>query len=102
MPKPCRSEFFWNCSKHQAHGDAVMKVKVTQDWCERMARLEGDAAVGVGLLACDPVSLLDRQIANGNRDATGRWLREVREDECGDCGLPITDIGDVCPHCGAA
>lgn len=46
-------------------------------------------------------ALLDKQIANGNRDVNGNWLRDARLNECGDCGLPIEGDDMRCPHCGA-
>lgn len=32
-----------------------MKIEITKEWCLRMAHLEGDAEIGAGLLALDPV-----------------------------------------------
>src|SRR5262249_30886035 len=32
-----------------------MSIKITKDWCMRMAELEGDAEFGAGALAIDPV-----------------------------------------------
>lgn len=32
-----------------------MKIEITKEWCRRMAELEGDAEIGAGLLAFDPV-----------------------------------------------
>jgi transcriptional regulator with XRE-family HTH domain len=32
-----------------------MRIDLTKDWCTRMAQLEGDAEIGAGPLAIDPV-----------------------------------------------
>ena len=32
-----------------------MKIEVTKEWCTIMAMLEGDAEIGAGWLAADPV-----------------------------------------------
>ena len=32
-----------------------MRIDVTKDWCLRMAELEADEEIGVGLVAVDPV-----------------------------------------------
>ena len=32
-----------------------MKIDITKDWCANMAEIEGDAEIGAGLLARDPV-----------------------------------------------
>ena len=32
-----------------------MKLDIEKEWCIRMAQLEGDAEIGVGRLAVDPV-----------------------------------------------
>ena len=32
-----------------------MKIEISKEWCMRMARHEGDAEIGAGLLAIDPV-----------------------------------------------
>jgi hypothetical protein len=31
-----------------------MRVEFSKDWCLRMAQIEGDEEVGVGLIAADP------------------------------------------------
>jgi hypothetical protein len=33
-----------------------VKLEITKDWCIRMAQLEGDAEIGAGLLAMDPIT----------------------------------------------
>jgi HTH-type transcriptional regulator, competence development regulator len=32
-----------------------VKLEITKDWCIRMAQIEGDAEIGAGLLARDPI-----------------------------------------------
>ena len=32
-----------------------MKLRISKEWCIRMAQLEGDAEIGAGRLAIDPV-----------------------------------------------
>ncbi len=32
-----------------------MKIEITKEWCRHMAELEGDAEIGAGPLAVDPV-----------------------------------------------
>ena len=36
-------------------GGRKMKLEIEKDWCIRMAHLEGDAEIGAGRLAVDPV-----------------------------------------------
>ena len=36
-------------------GEVEMKIEISKEWCMRMARHEGDAEIGAGLLAIDPV-----------------------------------------------
>ena len=36
-------------------GKHAMKIEITKEWCRRMAELKGDAEIGAGPLAFDPV-----------------------------------------------
>ena len=36
-------------------GEVTMKLAISKEWCMRMAQLEGDAEIGAGRLAIDPV-----------------------------------------------
>ena len=60
-----------------------MKMEISQEWCIRMAQLEGDAEIGAGRLAIDPV--FDDMTApvttsddEGLNIAFGRFVRLMR------------------------
>lgn len=38
-----------------------------KDWCMKMAKLEGDAEVGVGLLAIDPVFMDEKGLTSAEK-----------------------------------
>lgn len=53
-----------------------MKIEVTKDWCKTMALREGDAEVGAGFIAVDPI--IDGQTAPESRLALGRFVHLMR------------------------
>lgn len=60
-----------------------MKIKIEKEWCLRMAEIEGDAEIGVGPLAIDPVfpgesvSVMSSD-ENESHIAFGRFVRLMR------------------------
>ena len=54
-----------------------MKMEIGEEWCMRMAQLEGDAEIGAGLLAIDPVGET-ASVAASEGAAFGRFLSLMR------------------------
>lgn len=70
-----------------------MKIEITKEWCLRMAHLEGDAEIGAGLLAFDPI--LDRftpavDILDEPGIAFGRFVQLMRRNR----GLTIEKLAE--------
>ena len=72
-----------------------MKQEISKEWCMRMAQLEGDAEIGAGRLAADPV--LDGETApaaavdeKGPNVAFGRFVSLMRRRR----GLGIEKLAD--------
>lgn len=60
-----------------------MKMEISQEWCIRMAQLEGDAEIGAGRLAIDPVfdgapAPVATSDDEGSNIAFGRFVRLMR------------------------
>ena len=62
-----------------------MKIKIEKEWCLRMAEIEGDAEIGAGPLAVDPVftgesvpAMSSDEDENEPRIAFGRFVRLMR------------------------
>ncbi len=61
-----------------------MKMEMTKEWCLRMAQLEGDAEIGAGLTAADPI--FDGEVMPAGATAAseetniafGRFIRLMR------------------------
>ena len=71
-----------------------MKIDVTKDWCVRMAELEVDEEIGVGLIAVDPV--FDGESAHLAQSekpmvAFGRCVSLLRRDR----GLSVEKLADA-------
>ena len=76
-------------------GGALMKVEISEEWCMRMAQLEGDAEIGAGRLAVDPV--FDGEAASsatsdeeGPIIAFGRFVNLMRRHR----GLSLEKLAD--------
>ena len=69
MPEQARASIY-------ARGGYAMKLEIGKEWCIRMAQLEGDAEIGAGRLAVDPVFDGDVIPAAGRR--RGRVERRIR------------------------
>ena len=70
-----------------------MKIDITKAWCLRMAQLEGDAEIGAGKFAIDPVFDGESFTArNGDEPsiAFGRFVRLMRRDR----GLTIEKLAE--------
>ena len=69
-----------------------MRIEVTKDWCVRMAELEADEEIGVGLVAVDPV--FDGESASAQSEepavAFGRFVSLMRRDR----GLSVEKLAD--------
>lgn len=71
-----------------------MKIEITKDWCLRMAALEADVEIGVGITAIDP--LFDGEAADQDIDedessiAFGRFVRLMRRDK----GLTLEELAE--------
>ena len=72
-----------------------MKMKISEGWCMRMAQLEGDAEIGAGRLAVDPV--FDGEAASaavsddvGPNIAFGRFISLMRRQR----GLSLEKLAD--------
>ena len=76
MPEQARASIF-------ARKGYTMKLEIEKEWCIRMAQLEGDAEIGAGRLAVDPVfdddvipAAADDEA--GSNTAFGRFVRLMR------------------------
>ena len=76
MPEQARASIF-------ARKGYTMKLEIEKEWCIRMAQLEGDAEIGAGRLAVDPVfdgdvipAAADDEA--GSNAAFGRFVRLMR------------------------
>lgn len=68
-----------------------MRIEVTKDWCVRMAELEADEEIGVGLVAVDP--LFDGEALAPSEEpavAFGRFVSLMRRDR----GLSVEKLAD--------
>ena len=72
-----------------------MKLEIEKEWCIRMAQLEGDAEIGAGRLAVDPV--FDGDVIpgtagdeEGSNVAFGRFVRLMRRQR----GLTLERLAD--------
>lgn len=84
-----------------------MKMEISQEWCMRMAQLEGDAEIGAGRLAIDPV--FDGETASvvaddneGPNIAFGRFISLMRrrrglslEKLADDADVDMTDLVEI-------
>lgn len=60
-----------------------MTTEFNAEWCLNMAQLEGDAEIGAGLLASDPVfygELIEQPAQEEAQVAFGRFVRLMRRD----------------------
>ena len=78
-----------------ARGEHAMKLEIEKEWCIRMALLEGDAEIGAGRLAVDPVFDVDVIPApageeEGSNVAFGRFVRLMRRQR----GLTLEGLAD--------
>ena len=76
-----------------------MKMEISKDWCLRMAQHEGDAEIGAGLLAIDPVFDGERIPADvgeeeGPNVAFGRFVNLMRRRQ-GKSLEQLADDADV-------
>lgn len=60
-----------------------MSTQMNKEWCLRMAELEGDASIGVGALALDPIFDEAPEIAGADEAnvAFGRFVRLMRRSQ---------------------
>ena len=68
-----------------------MRIEVTKDWCLRMAELEADEEIGVGLVAVDPV--FDGESLAQSEEPTvafGRFISLMRRNR----GLTVEKLAD--------
>ena len=68
-----------------------MRIEVTKDWCVRMAELEADEEIGVGLVAVDPV-FDGESLARSEEPAVafGRFVSLMRRNR----GLSVEKLAD--------
>ncbi len=72
-----------------------MKIEISKDWCLRMAQHEGDAEIGAGQLAIDPVFDGERIPADvgeeeGPNVAFGRFVNLMRRRR----GMSLEELAD--------
>lgn len=72
-----------------------MKIEIDKDWCMRMAQLEGDAEIGAGRLAIDPVFDGDPVPAEDGEEegpnvAFGRFVNLMRRQR----GISLEQLAD--------
>lgn len=70
-----------------------MKLEVTKAWCLAMANLEGDAEIGAGAFAIDPVfdgERLQDECAEEPAIAFARFVRLMRRDR----GLTLEELAE--------
>ena len=84
-----------------------MKMEIGQEWCMRMAQLEGDAEIGAGRLAIDPVFDGETTSAMAGDDerpniAFGRFVSLMRrqrwlslEKLADDADVDMTDLVEI-------
>ena len=73
-----------------------MKIEVSKDWCLRMAQQEGDAEIGAGRLATDPVFdgkriPPDVDQEEGPNVAFGRFVNLMRRQR----GMSLERLADI-------
>ena len=78
-----------------ARGEHAMKLEIEKEWCVRMAQLEGDAEIGAGRLAVDPVfdgDVIPAQAGEeaGSNVAFGRFVTLMRRQR----GLTLERLAD--------
>ena len=88
MPEQARASIY-------ARGGHAMKLEIGKEWCIRMAQLEGDAEIGAGRLAVDPVFDGDviPEVAGdgeGSTVALSRFVRLMRRQR----GLTLERLAD--------
>ena len=84
-----------------------MKLRISKEWCMRMAQLEGDAEIGAGRLAIDPMfdadtaPVVDRDDEKPNI-AFGRLInlmrrrqRVSREQLAKDADVTVTELVEI-------
>ena len=84
-----------------------MKLRISKEWCMRMAQLEGDAEIGAGCLAIDPVfdgetaPVVDRDDEKPNI-AFGRLINLMRrrrrvsvEQLAKDADVTVTELVEI-------
>jgi HTH-type transcriptional regulator, competence development regulator len=71
-----------------------MKIEIPKDWCLRMASLEADAEIGVGVIATDPFFDGEAEAQDVEEDepsiAFGRFVRLMRRDK----GLTLEELAE--------
>lgn len=71
-----------------------MKIEITKEWCLRMAEIEADAEIGVGLYALDPIFDGETMPTNDTNEessiAFGRFVRLMRRDR----GLTLEKLAE--------
>ena len=72
-----------------------MKIEISKDWCLRMAQYEGDAEIGAGRLAIDPVFDGERIPADVGEEespsvAFGRFVNLMRRQR----GMSLEQLAD--------
>lgn len=84
-----------------------MKLRISKEWCMRMAQLEGDAEIGAGRLATDPVFDGDTALAVDRDDeepniAFGRLINLMRrrrrinlEQLAKDADVTVTELVEI-------
>ena len=84
-----------------------MKLGISKEWCMRMAQLEGDAEIGAGRLAIDPVfdgetALVVNRNDEGPSIAFGRLINLMRrrrgvslEQLAKDADVTLTELVDI-------
>ena len=70
-----------------------MKIKIGKEWCRRMAKIDGGAEIGAGLLAIDPVFTSKSVSTVSSEDnephiAFGRFVRLMRRQR----GLSLEEL----------
>lgn len=61
-----------------------MKIEVTKEWCETMARLEAGVEVSAGLIAADPIfngEAAHETVFDESRIALGRFIHLMRRQQ---------------------
>lgn len=65
-----------------------MRVEISKEWCERMAKMEDGAEIGAGLVARDPALPLGCDYCKSDEKALGPgWIKQPNNGPIQSCPI---------------